>query len=635
VRPVRLIARPEVLLAVFNERLGSIERWLVISGLTALVASLSIGLFYVLLRVAIAVSAYIHGVEDPLSYIHVSDYALLAIESNNVAAIFVTLGLFSLAASIIVYTFAPEAEGGGTDAIVDAYHREAGLVRPRVAVVKAIASALLLGGGGSAGPEGPAVQIGGAAGSFVARVLRLSVEERKIALVAGVAAALSFIFQSPVGAAVFAVEVLYEDDMETEALVPSLLSSVIAYSLSLHILGPGYKLPSVSIPDLLTMYGFDALASYILLGIYTAVFGFLYIFFFRRSKAFFNELVQRHGIDYRLKPVIGALASGVLALAMPQILGTGEEFLAESLLAFQRDAPLPGHAPTQNVALLLLSLAVAKLLATSLVVGSGGSGGLLAPGLFAGAMAGQLFGLMVSPYVGLPAAIYAYLGMAALFGGASKVPLGMSFLVAEIGGSPALIVPALVSSLTSTLVLRGLSIVESQLPHRIPPQLFTAESILAFVKEKRLCIKVDEVVYAKPVIVRWDEPLSEAARKLLASRQRVAVVVDEDGRVVGVLDPGYAGLDLRYALLSTEPVASAIVASAPVVRIGECISRALEQMLIYGSDYVIVIDNARRPQGVATLDAIIAVVIPHMVKSIRRVRESQHTSEEAQAKATH
>lgn len=613
----------ERFIVMFNERLGGIERWLVISAFTAIVASLSIGIFYVLLRVAIVASAFIHGVPDPLSYISVSDYAVLAVRSNNIAAVFVTLGLFSLAASIIVYTFAPEAEGGGTDAIVDAYHREAGLVRPRVAVVKAVASALLLGGGGSAGPEGPAVQIGGAAGSFVARILRLSVEERKIALVAGVAAALSFIFQSPVGTALFAVEVLYEDDMEVEALIPSLLSSVIAYSLSLHILGPGYKLPSIKIPDLLTMYGFDALASYILLGIYAAFFGYLYIVFFRRSKAFFRHLVDERGIDYRLRPVIGTLISGVLAIALPQILGTGEEILAESLKAFQHGEPVPGRLVVENMFVMLLALAVAKLLATSLVVGSGGSGGLLAPGIFAGAMAGQLFGLLIYPYVHVPPALYAYLGMAALFGGASKVPLGMSFLVAEIGGTPALIVPALVASLTSTLVLRGLSIVESQLPHRIPPQLFTAESLLAYVREARLCLPVDEIAYSKPIIVRWDEPLSEAARRLLASRQRVAVVVDEEGRVVGVLDPGYAGLDLRYALRSAEPVASAIVASAPIVRKGECISRALEQMLIYGSDYVVVTDNARRALGILTLDNIVAVVLPRMVKGITGKKGSE------------
>jgi len=610
----------ERLLAFFNERLGTVERWLLISGLTAVVASLSIGLFYVLLRVAIVASAYIHGVPDPGEYIHVSDYAVLAVRSHNIAAIFFTLALFSLAASIIVYRFAPEAAGGGTDAIVEAYHREAGLVRPRVAVVKAIASALLLGGGGSAGPEGPAVQIGGAAGSLVARLLRLSVEERKTALVAGVAAALSFIFQSPVGTALFAVEVLYEDDMEVDALVPSLLSSVIAYSLSLHILGPGYKLPSIKIPDLLTMYSFDALASYILLGIYAAVFGYMYIVFFRWSKNFFDQFAKSRGIDYRLKPVLGALASGVLAVFLPQILGTGEELLAESLREFQHGGHVPGPLPVESLFLALLALAVAKLLATSLVVGSGGSGGLLAPGIFAGAMAGQLFGLVISRYVGVPAAIYAYLGMAALFGGASKVPLGMSFLVAEIGGTPALIVPALVSSLTSALVLRGFTIVESQLPHRIAPQVFTAESILAFVKERRLCIKVEEVASSKPVIVRWDEPLSAAVRRLLASKQRIAVVVDDDGRVVGVLDPGYAGLDLRYAMLSNEPVASAIVASAPIVRMGECVSRALEQMLIYGSDYAIVTDSARRPQGIVTLDSIASVVMPYMVESIRTQR---------------
>jgi CIC family chloride channel protein len=613
----RIAIRAERMLVYLNERLGGVERWLLISGLTSIVASLSIGLFYVLRRIAIVASAFIHGVPDPLSYIRVSDYAVLAIESNNIPAIFATIGLFSLAASIIVYTFAPEAAGGGTDAIVDAYHHEAGLVRPRVAIVKAVSSALLLGSGGSAGP---AVQIGGASGSFVARVLRLSVEERKISVVAGIAAALSFIFQSPVGSALFAVEVLYEDDMEVDALVPSLLSSVIAYSLSLHILGPGQKLPSIQIPDLLTMYGFDALASYILLGIYSAVFGYLYIVFFNKSKEFFRKLHEEKGIDKRLNPVIGALLSAVIAVFLPQILGTSEEVLAESLRAFQHGGMVPGRLVVENIFIGLLALAVAKLLATSLVVGSGGSGGLLAPGLFAGAMSGQLFGLLIYPYVHVPPAIYAYLGMAAVFGGASKVPLGMSFLVAEIGGTPALIVPAMVASLTSAIVLRGVTIVEAQLPHRVSPQLFTAESLLAFVRENRLCIRVEEVAYAAPVVVRWDEPLSQAAHRLLSSRQRVAVVVDEEGRVVGVLDPGYAGLDLRYALRSNEPVAAAIVASAPIVRKGECISRALEQMLIYGSDYVIVTDNARRPVGIITLDDIASVLLPHMLRSLRSAR---------------
>ncbi len=614
--------RAEALASLLNERLGFVERWLLISTVTGIVASLAIGLFYVLLRVFIMVSAFIHGVPDPLMYLHVSDYAVLAVRTRNVFAMLTTLFLFSLAASVIVYRFAPEAEGGGTDAIVEAYHHEAGRVRARVALVKAVASAMLLGGGGSAGPEGPAVQIGGASGSFVARLLGLSVEERKIALVAGVAAALSFIFQSPVGSALFAVEVLYERDMEVEALIPSLLASVTAYSLSIHILGPEYKLPSMRVTDLLTMYSFNALASYILLGIYISVFSYLYVVSFRKIKEFFNKLVREKGINIVFKPVLGIMTMGVLAAFVPHITGTGEELLSDTLRSFQHGGGIPGGTLGLGLYGALLLLAVAKIIATSLVVGSGGSGGLLAPGLFAGAFAGQLFGLLVAGKVGVSPVLYAYLGMAALFGAASKIPIGMSFLVAEIGGSPALIVPALLSALTANMVLRGITIVEAQLPHRIPPQLFTAESLLSLVREKRLCIPVDEALVKNVVAARWDEPLSSVARKLLVSKQRIAVIVDEEGKVLGVLDPGYAGLDLRYALRSNEPVASVAITTPPTVRKGECISKALEQMLIFNTDYVIVTDRSRKLVGLVTLESIVALVTPKIIETARALIEA-------------
>ena len=591
-----------------SERLGPLERWLLISTITSLTASLAIGLFYVLLRVVIAASAYIHGLPNPSSFLGVSDYSIVALESGNRIAIVVTLLGFTALASIIVYRFAPEAEGGGTDAVVEAYHHGAGRIRARVALVKAVASAFILGGGGSAGPEGPAVQIGGAAGSFSARLLGLSVEERKIALISGVAAALSFIFQSPVGSALFAVEILYMYDIEATALVPSLMASVIAYSLSIHILGPGYKLPSIPLHDVLTLYSFDALASYIMLGIYVAVFAHLYILLFRSAKDTFSRLVEEKKINIYMKPVIGAAVTSVIGILLPEILGTGEEYLSEQLHVFQHI----GTASTLFIIYLIL-LAVAKLAATSLVVGSGGSGGLLAPGLYAGAMAGMAFGLLVHSYTGVPAALYAYLGMAALFGAASNIPLGMSFLVAEIGGSPVLIVPALVSSFSAYMLVRGVSIVESQLPHRIPPQIFTAEMLLGLVRERGLCIKASEIASKNVTVARWDEPLAEVARRMLSSRQRIAVVVDSDGRVVGVFDPAYAGIDLRYALKSSEQVSEVAIATAPTVPGSVCVSRVLEQMILYGTDYVVVVSQGRRFEGIIFLNDVVNVLVPQIL----------------------
>jgi CIC family chloride channel protein len=132
---------------------------------------------------------------------------------------------------------APEVRGGGGDAMIEAFHHHGGVIRRRVIWIKAVASLCTLGTGGAGGREGPTMQIGGALGSVIARVLRVSARERRILLVAGVAAGISAVFRTPLGAALLAVEVLYRDGFESDALVPSVLSSVISYSVVISIFG--------------------------------------------------------------------------------------------------------------------------------------------------------------------------------------------------------------------------------------------------------------------------------------------------------------------------------------------------------------------------------------------------------------
>src|SRR6188768_3346376 len=137
----------------------------------------------------------------------------------------------------ILTRLVPEARGGGGDAMIEAFHRRDGIVRRRVIWVKALASLFTLGTGGAGGREGPTMQIGGALGSVVARVLKVSARERRILLVAGVAAGISAVFRTPLGAALLAVEVLYKDGFESDALIPSVLSSVVSYSVIISIYG--------------------------------------------------------------------------------------------------------------------------------------------------------------------------------------------------------------------------------------------------------------------------------------------------------------------------------------------------------------------------------------------------------------
>ncbi len=604
-------------------RLTAFERLLAVSVLVALTSSLFIGLFYAALKAVIAFSALVHGV-DLGEALQTSDYSVIALESPNRLLIPLTVLAGALAASIIVYRFEPEAEGGGTDAAVHAYHFRAGLMKGRVAVVKAIASALLLGMGGSAGPEGPSIQIGGSSASALARLLRFSVEERKIVLVAGMAAALAFVFQAPIGSAIFAVEVLYLRDFAVEALVPSLFSAVIGYTLSIHILGVGHKLPALHVEEPFHLFTLSALASYIGLGLLIVPFSLLYIYSFRAVKEAANALVERLGIPLTLKPVLGAAPVAVLGFLVPHVLGTGEDTLASILSALQRGA-LGVEPVVAGMALSLLLLAVLKILATSLTVGSGGSGGLLAPGLFAGAMVGALYGVLVHPYTHVSPAVYAYIGMATLFGSASKVSLGLSLFIAEIAGTPFLVVPALIASLTASILVGSASIVESQLPHRVHPRLFTAEYLLKLMTSRRICIWLDELPLNRLPALSHRASLSEAVATLIARGLRLAPVVDEQGRVIGVLDPGYLGLDLDYAVNSREPLYEVTLARPPLVGRRDCVTKALREMIAHDTDYAIVVNDEGRYEGVVFLDDIVSVLTPWLAEL--RVRGKMRPNE--------
>ncbi len=606
--------RSRKLIRTVNETLTYIERWLLISAITAVTSSAAIGLFYMLLKGVVWVSALILGVETSLASAP-DDYSAIAMVTERPLMVLLTVVVFSLASSLLVYKLAPEAAGAGTDYVVHVYHHLAGKAKALVALVKAVSSALLLGGGGSAGPEGPSVQIGGALGSFVAGKLKLTVEERKIAMISGVASALSFIFQSPVGAALFAVEVLYISDFETEALIPALFSSVIAYSLSLHILGPEQKLPSIAVPSLSRLYSFSALLSYVAAGLVMAVPAMVYIYVFSSSKKAFASLGAK--IPTFLVPPIGAVIAALIGVQFPQILGTGERSLALLIRSFEGAQEAYGPRLAGSALIGVVVLGLLKIVATSLTVGSGGSGGLLAPGLFAGAMIGYGVGFVLQKWTGLPAVVYAYIGMSALFGAASKTSIALSFMVAEIAGSPTLLVPNLIATLTASMASRSITIVESQLPHRVAPQVFTAEALLERVRRVSGCIEVQEYVDTGVLIVRPWEELREAVARMLPSRQLVAVVIDDSGKVIGVLDPGRIGLDVFHALRSRDPVAE-FITPAPTIAHPFCLDEVLELMVYNNINYVVVVNKDGSFRGIVRLEDLSAKLAPDLTMLQRK-----------------
>ena len=195
---------------------------------------------------------------------------------------------------------APEARGGGGDAMIEAFHHNGGIIRRRVIWVKALASLFTLGTGGAGGREGPTMQIGGALGSVVARILGVSARERRILLIAGVAAGISAVFRTPLGAALLAVEVLYRDGYESDALIPAVLASVVSYSVVISIFGESTLFAHAPrfpfVPRHLPLYG--------LLAILVAALAVVFVSTLRRTKKAFNALP----VPSWARPALGGLA---------------------------------------------------------------------------------------------------------------------------------------------------------------------------------------------------------------------------------------------------------------------------------------------------------------------------------------
>lgn len=363
----------------------------------------------------------------------------------------VVLPLSGLLVGWIVSTFAPEAEGHGTDAVINAYHRGRAVLRKRVVPVKLISSMITIGSGGSAGREGPVAQVGAGFGSYLADVLRLGYHDRRVLVISGMAAGIGGMFRAPLGAALFAVEVLYSDpDFESEALIPAIISSIVSYVVVASLTGWNAIFHTADIRFARP----HELLAYLVLGMVVAIVGVIYV------KVFYG---MRDGVFARIpipgwtKPAVGGGLLAILAIAVPQVLGGGYGWLQLTL-----DEQLP-----LKVLVLLLP---AKILATSLTISSGGSGGVFAPSLVIGGVTGAVFADLahrVAPQLAPPTAACVLVGMGGFFAGVAKVPIASLIMVAEMSGSYGLLVPMMLVSSVAFLLTRGVSIYEAQVPGRV------------------------------------------------------------------------------------------------------------------------------------------------------------------------
>lgn len=448
--------------------------------------------------------------------------------------------LGGLVCGCIVYFFAPEAEGHGTDAMVKVFHSLGGRIRGRVPLVKSLASVVTIGTGGSAGREGPIAQIGAGFGSFLADKTRLSDWERRQLILAGAAGGVAAIFRAPLGGSLFAVEVLYSSTaVEFTAIVPCVVASVLAYSTFAAIFGPGL---AFSTPGGLAFGGPVELPFYLVFAVVCAAVGVLYVWTFYGLR---DHFFRRLPIPNHVKPAIGGLLLGLTALAYPQVMAGGYGWIQEAI---------DGNLTVQLMGILVL----AKIAATSFTISSGGSGGVFAPSLFIGAMLGGAFGLVCHrwfPQAAPAPGAFVLVGMGGFFAGVAKVPLTALIMVSEMSGSYDLLVPLMLVSMINVAVLSSRwSLYEEQVPSQVDSPAHLGDYVVDVLEG----IKVREIYRPsrKPALIHEETPLPQMLRLVAQSKESYFPVVDEKEQLVGI----FSLHDLRSAFVSAD-AGNLIVAS--------------------------------------------------------------------------
>ncbi len=437
-----------------------------------------------------------------------------------------------LASGLLVYTFAPEAEGHGTDAAIDAFHNKRGEIRGRIPVIKTIASAITLGTGGSAGREGPIAQIGAGFGAFLGGLLKLPARDRRIMLAAGMGAGVGAIFRAPLAGAVFAGEILYRDaDIESDAIVPAAISSAVAYSVFCLWLPPSLRFVPLFGPDI--SYGIDSpleLLPYGAMAILLALAGVLYIKTFYGVHALFKKLP----ILPHLRPMIGAALTGLVGVGLWIAFDHNHDALAVLGSGYGLLQKLFG--PEASVGpMLLITVALVKILTTSLTISSGGSGGVFGPSMVIGGCLGGAIGMVFHElWPGLvqhPQA-FAIVGMAGFFSGCARAPLSTVLMVSEMTGGYSLLLPTLWVSTLTFLLGRRWTLYIKQVPTRLDSPAHRGDFFVDVLEG----IKVDNVFKRAPSLklIHEGTTLDDIVHALAESIQRYFPVVDANGKLVGI-----------------------------------------------------------------------------------------------------
>ncbi|MDR3639732.1 MAG: chloride channel protein [Humidesulfovibrio sp.] len=495
----------------------------------------------------------------------------------------------------------------GTDATTRVFHRGAGHMPPRVPLIRGLASILTIASGCSAGREGPIAQICGGIGSWIAQKMKLSARERRLLLLAGAAGGLGAIFRAPLGGALTAVEVIYREDFEAEAILPAVMSSATAYSVFSFFFGTEHILsaPAFQFKDP------RELIFYAVLAVVCSATGLMFVSTFRACKnRLFAPVRERLGIMWTLG--LGGLLAGSIGAVFPQALSGGYGWLEMAIL---------GQVP----ALMLLAMLLGKTLATSMTIGSGMSGGMFAPALMVGGLSGGLVGEAAHalwPNIALEPGSYVLVGMAALFSGIAKAPIGPLIMVCELSRGYGLLAPLMLASALCIALCRRVSLYDNQVETKFDSPAHAADATVNLLEEHTVRGRFTPRI---PPVLEAGSTLGVIADLMRNSEGKSFPVRDACGRIRGLLDiDRVRGLVFEKALFDLV-VAGEIMGPLYYVTPEEDLYAALLKFVESGYAQLPVFATAQADEGEAELLGMLdrRAVFEAYASGMHRVRTLQ------------
>ena len=429
--------------------------------------------------------------------------------------------------SFLITKFAPEAKGHGVPEVMDATYYHKGIIRPVVAIVKALASALSIGTGGSVGREGPIIQIGSSFGSTVSQILKLPSWQTVTLIAAGGAGGIAATFNTPVGGILFAVELLMHE-VSARTLIPVVISTVTATYIGQYFFGthPSFVIPAIEI-RFFQLQEPAQLLLYVVLGGIIGVASAVFIKSIYWTEHLFDRIVKK---NYYVRHMLGMFLVGVIFYLLK--VGYGHYYVEGVGYAAIQDI-LTGTLAGAGILLLLFAL---KLVVTSLTLGSGGSGGIFSPSLFLGATIGLFYGVLLKHL--LPAGFdinsraFAVAGMAGMVGGVTGAALMSIIMIFEMTLDYSVIVPMVITVIISYGIRKTLSkesiytLKLTRRGHHVPSALK-----VDFTELRQARDIMDPRVKAAPS----DMKLKDFALLVMEQKDAFWFIVEQEGKVIGVL----------------------------------------------------------------------------------------------------